>query len=179
MRILPFVMFLCLSAAMAIMLVYKDDPARLRSEDERPFPALTLTTLDGKQRWDSTTVRGRVTLVNFFASWCAPCITEMPEFAALKKDFPNLHLAGIAWNDDPDILKKWLSKHGKPFDSVWLDAKGDATINLGIKGIPETFVVDAAGVIRYRITGPLTEAEREATLDALLTTLAKEAQDAR
>jgi cytochrome c biogenesis protein CcmG/thiol:disulfide interchange protein DsbE len=178
MRALPFLLFLCLSAALAWMLVHPKSSAPEANVEARPFPALTLQTLDGKTAWGSDTVKGRVTLVNFFASWCTPCAAEMPEFSQLEKRFPAIHLAGIAWNDKPATLNRWLKEHGKPFDSVWLDARGDATIGLGIKGIPETFVIDANGMIRYHIRGPLSAEERTQFIEPLLEELLEEAAHA-
>jgi cytochrome c biogenesis protein CcmG, thiol:disulfide interchange protein DsbE len=179
MRRLPLILFLILSAALALMLLNSTKEKDTASTTLTPFPALTLASMDGKTTWNTNDTKGRVTLINFYASWCTPCAAEMPELAALKKDFPALHLAGIAWNDDPKTLDAWLKKNGNPFHSNWLDAKGDATIDLGIKGIPETILVDSKGMIRFRLQGPLTEPMRKGEFGALITTLLAEAEGAR
>jgi len=102
----------------------------------------------------------------------------MPELIALKKQFPQLEVQGIAWNDAPKVLRAWLKKHGNPFNAVWLDEKGDATIALGIKGVPETIIVDGQGNIRYRLTGPITPAVLKDTIVPLITDMV-EAKDAK
>ncbi|MFZ4542049.1 MAG: redoxin domain-containing protein [Rickettsiales bacterium] len=170
MRVIPFVIFLCLSAALAVLLLYRvsnDAP----SDADKPFPALRLMSLDGKTAWKQDALQGRVTIVNFYASWCSPCALEMPELVALKKQYPKVHIAGVAWNDEAATLQKWLKQHGNPFDSLWLDKNGDATIDLGIKGIPETIVVDGKGVVRARLAAPLTQEMRNGEFGQLIATL--------
>lgn len=176
MRYVPIMGFLVLVAVLAMMLVIRHAPPEA---SDKPFPALTLSALDGKTKWDQQALNGHVTVFNFFASWCTPCEAEMPELAALNKQFPEIQLHGVAWNDDPRTLRVWLAKNKNPFRSVWLDPNGDATIALGIKGIPETIVVDAAGVVRYRLAGPITKALREQTIDPLVHQLLEEAGHAR
>lgn len=178
MRILPLLLFMALSAALAVMLLHQGEGKPVSSIANSPLPAITVTTLDGKTRWNPKALEGRVTLINFYASWCSPCEEEMPELAALKTQFPALHFAGVAWNDDPKTLAQWLKKHKQPYDSLWIDPKGDATIDLGIKGIPESIIVDAKGMVRYRLAGALTKALRDRELDALIASLLKEAADA-
>ncbi len=178
-RFLPFTLFLCLTLALALMLSAKNRPATPGMAETRPFPAITVTSMDGKKQWEPAITNGKVTLVNFFASWCTPCAAEMPELSDLKKKFPDLQMIGIAWNDAPETLQKWLKKHGNSFDSVWFDSKGDATMDLGIKGIPETFLIDAKGMIRYHVTGPITEQLRIEEYDALIEALSGEAANAR
>lgn len=179
MRQFPIIVFMAISAVLAAMLLQSAQEKNPASTAHAPFPIITLTSLDGKTQWKPEAIQGRVTLINFYASWCTPCAAEMPELTALKKDFPALHLAGIAWNDDPKTLDKWLKKYGNPFHTNWLDAKGDATIDLGIKGIPETILVDSKGMIRLRLAGPVTEPMRKGELGALITTLVAEAAGAR
>jgi len=179
MRRFPFLLFMVISAALAAMLLQSARDKNPASIANAPFPAITVASFDGKTSWQPEALKGRVTVINFYASWCTPCAAEMPELAALKKQFPKIHLAGIAWNDDPKTLTKWLKANGNPFHSSWLDAKGDATIDLGIKGIPETIVVDATGAIRFRLAGPLTEEVRNGEFGTLITNLLAEAKGAQ
>lgn len=175
-RIGPFVGFVLIVVLLGLLLL-RDRGGQ--PEVVRAFPALSLTAFDAKAGWDARSLSGQVTVVTIFASWCAPCATEMPELEALKKAHPEVRLMGIAWNDAPDVLRGWLRKHGRPFHSVWLDPEGSAAIALGLKGVPETLVVDAKGMIRYRLAGVLTPAIREKVVDPLLVLLLKEQADAR
>lgn len=179
MRIAPFAIFLVMSLLFAVMLLDKGKPTSPGTASQKPLPALSIATLDGKKQWDHEALKGRVTVLNFFATWCTPCAAEMPELAALKQQFPDIHLEGVAWNDEPKALQSWLKKHRNPFAHVWLDEKGDATIALGIRGIPETFIVDRQGMVRYRLAGPLTPDLREGEIGALLNTLLSETSNAR
>lgn len=177
-RLLPLSLFAGLLLLFAVLLITKPDPRDAQSMRGEALPKLTLRSLDGKQTWQTESLRAQVTVLNFFASWCSPCAAEMPELAALQQKYPRVKLHGVAWNDTPEALQKWLRQHGNPFHTVWLDPNGQATIDLGIKGIPETVVVDANGVIRYRLMGALTAPVRAEIIDPLLTQLLDEAGDA-
>lgn len=174
MRLTPFAIFIFLTGLLSLLLVQMTEP-KIAGKRDMPFPTLTITSMDGKTQWKQEDLQGRVTILNFFASWCTPCAAEMPELAALKKQFPNTHLEGVAWNDKPDAMTAWLKKHNQPFSKVWYDKNGDATIALGIRGIPETFIIDSKGIVRYRIEGPLTESARNVEVGALIEKLVKEA----
>ena len=175
MRLVPFIGFLGLLLLLGVLLL---SPAKqVDGSASQALPVLTLRTLDGKA-WHQESLKGQVTLVNFFATWCTPCEAEMPELAVLAKQFPKLQLQGVAWNDDPKKLTPWLKKHGNPFTPVLIDDKGEATIALGIKGIPETLIIDRRGMVRYRLAGPMTEAIRDETIAPLLVQLFAEGDDA-
>jgi cytochrome c biogenesis protein CcmG/thiol:disulfide interchange protein DsbE len=176
MRHLPFIAFLLFSAVLGFMLLHKNEPKEMGAASNEAFPGINVTTLDGGKPWKAEAIKGRVTLINFFASWCTPCAEEMPELEALKKEHSNLQIIGIAWNDDPATLKKWLKKYGNPFQSIWVDNDGNATIALGIKGIPESFIVDSEGMVRYRLAGVLTKEMREGDIGNLIQKLLAEAQ---
>lgn len=174
MRKLPLFLFIALVGAFVLMLLHKSQPVNPGTADANPFPAITVTSMDGGKPWNASLFKNSITLVNFYASWCMPCAAEMPELAALKKQFPSLQMVGVAWNDDPAQLKQWLKKNGDPFTTHWLDKNGDATIELGIKGIPESFIVDHRGNIRYRLSGPVTEQVRDGQLNDVLKAVYKE-----
>ena len=176
MRFLPIGGFVLLLAALAILLITR--PTEDKQDATTPFPQISLMPFEGKTAWNQQTLIGHVTLLNFFASWCAPCAAEMPELVALKKTFPTLDLEGVAWNDDAAAMNAFLRKHRDPFRAVWLDPNGEATITLGIQGIPETFIIDTKGVVRYRLRGPLTPDLRAETIDPLLSKLIAEAAHA-
>ena len=103
---------------------------------------------------------GRLTLVNFFASWCAPCREEHQELMALAQR-QGVTLEGIAYKDKPEDARRFLDGLGNPFRRVGVDRDGRTAIDFGVYGVPETYVVDASGRIRYRLVGPLTAEEVE------------------
>lgn len=178
MRTLPLLVFIVLAMVFANMLNQKAQRSDAANVAHAPLPDLRVVSFDGKTRWDNASLKGQVTLINFYASWCSPCEMEMPELQALKAQFPQLKMEGIAWNDTPARLTPWLTKHGDPFDRRWIDSKGEAIFALGIRGIPESVIVDAEGTIRYRLAGPLSEDMRKGEIGQLITQLLAEASHA-
>lgn len=170
-RFIPFIGFSLLVVVLAMLLL--NDHAT-QNDKPQALPALALNALDGKTVWHQSDLRDKITVINFFASWCTPCAAEMPELGQFKKKYPDVALHGVAWNDDPKTLAVWLKKNGNPFRTVWLDPNGNATMALGLKGVPETIVVDAKGEVRYRLTGPLTPQIRRETFDPLVEILQAE-----
>jgi cytochrome c biogenesis protein CcmG/thiol:disulfide interchange protein DsbE len=100
-------------------------------------------------------LKGRVTLVNVWASWCAPCREEHPVLVELAKD-TSVALVGINYKDQPDNARRFLGALGNPFAAVGVDANGRAAIDWGVYGVPETFVIAPDGTIAYKHVGPLT-----------------------
>jgi DsbE subfamily thiol:disulfide oxidoreductase len=174
-RFIPVLIFVLFMALLAALLLRPKDEQHQASQ---PLPVLTLAPFAKGAAWNQDALKGKVTLINFFASWCTPCEAEMHELVALRKQFPHLNMVGVAWNDDEKTLGAWLKKHGNPFHGVWVDMKGENTIALGIKGIPETLIVDDAGQVRYRLAGPVTEALLANEINPLLETLTAEASHA-
>jgi cytochrome c biogenesis protein CcmG/thiol:disulfide interchange protein DsbE len=124
---------------------------------DKPVPALTLPPLDPRARNlapADLARKGKVTLVNVFASWCVPCREEAPQLAELARA-RGVRLIGIVYKDKPDAARAFLADVGDPYERIGFDASGRAGIEWGISGVPETFVVDAHGIIRGRF-GPLT-----------------------
>ena len=99
---------------------------------------------------------GQVTLVNVFASWCQGCRVEHPTLMRLARE-KTVPLYGINWKDKPGDGARWLKAHQSPYSRVGDDGSGRLGIDLGVTGVPETFVVDKTGRIRYRHAGPVTE----------------------
>ncbi len=174
-RFLPLLLFLTLAAALAFALLGKPqrDIVNLSgSTMNEKLPVLHVANRDGKpQRIDT---QGKVTLINFFASWCTPCVADHAEIRALASSFPALNLEGIAWNDTVSRVDEWLVQHRNPFGRVGFDTKGKAAIALGVRGMPESFLVDRHGMIRYHLPGPLTETVRSQTLEPLIQQLMEE-----
>jgi len=97
---------------------------------------------------------GKTVIVNFFASWCVPCRAEHPTLAALARQ-SGVPVYGIAYKDDPTASSALLSELGNPYRAVGADRTGMTAIDFGVYGVPETFVIDSKGVIRFRQAGPL------------------------
>ena len=99
----------------------------------------------------------KYTLINFFASWCAPCKVEHPLFFILSEDFPNLFLLGINYKDKKEDAISYLKKDGNPYNFVGLDKEGRLGLEFGVIGLPETFIINNEGKIIYKRLGPLNK----------------------
>ena len=104
---------------------------------------------------DPAMFKGKVSIVNVWASWCVPCHDEAPLFTELGKD-KRLQLVGINYKDAPDNARRFLGRYGNPFGVVGVDGNGRAAIEWGVYGVPETFVVGRDGTIVYKMVGPVT-----------------------
>lgn len=122
---------------------------------DQPAPEFTLTQLHAPDK--SATLedlRGQVWLLNVWASWCAPCLEEHPYFVDLERT-GEVPIFGLNYKDGRDAALKWLSRHGDPYRLIVRDANGRVGIDYGVYGVPETFVIDKQGVIRYKHIGPV------------------------
>ena len=99
---------------------------------------------------------GKPVLVNFFASWCAPCLAEHPMFERLKSR-EGATIIGIAWKDKPEATNAWLARLGNPFTRLGFDQDGKIALDWGLSGVPETYLIDAQGIVRLHFRGPITE----------------------
>ena len=99
---------------------------------------------------------GHVAVVNVFASWCVPCREEAPELAELARA-KDVRLYGLVQKDTPAKVRGYLDETGNPYSRIALDADGRASIEWGVYGVPETFIIDGRGYVRERVVGPLTE----------------------
>lgn len=134
----------------------------------RAPPAFDLPPLaDGGARLTNTVfVPGRPVIVNFFASWCAPCRIEHPQLLRLARE--GIALVGIAYKDKPDDAKRFLGDLGDPFRAIGLDQTGRTAIEWGVYGVPESYFVDPAGIVRWRYAGPITPDVLDAEVRPLL-----------
>lgn len=161
-RWLPLVAFLALGGMLWAALDPSRDPKLLPSVlVGKPFPLAALERLDGNGTLDLATLRGKPFVVNLFASWCPECVTENPVLIdfARRSEVP---LIGIAYKDDPAATRRWLQRWGNPFDEVVIDLNGRFGIELGAYGAPETYFVDAAGLVSKRHVGGLSAADLSA-----------------
>lgn len=105
--------------------------------------------------------RAGVTLLNVFASWCAPCHAEHPVLMTLANDSAlrdaGLILVGLAYKDEPGNTRRFLGAKGNPFQTIAVDATGRAAIEWGVYGVPETFIIGGDGTIAFKFVGPMTE----------------------
>ena len=167
-RILPFLVFGVIASALALGL--DRDPKTIPSMLlDQPLPALSLPPLDAaKPRFESASFIGaKPVLINVFGSWCPSCRFEHPFLMRLALD-QRFTLLGLDWKDDADNAKKYLADYGNPFAQIGFDYVGRTAIDLGVTGAPETFFVDTKGIVRRRITGPLTEEIWNAEIEPLL-----------
>jgi cytochrome c biogenesis protein CcmG, thiol:disulfide interchange protein DsbE len=123
----------------------------------RPVPEFNLSAIDGMQvpgLSHADLKKGNVTIVNIFASWCVPCREEQPMLMSLSAN-KDIHLVGINNKDAPADARNFLVTYGNPFTAIGSDIDGRTTIDFGSYGVPETFVVDGNGIIRYKVIGGL------------------------
>jgi cytochrome c biogenesis protein CcmG/thiol:disulfide interchange protein DsbE len=122
----------------------------------KPAPAFTLPLLAEPSRTLSAAdLKGQVWVLNVWASWCAPCREEHPLLVALAKEL-KVPLYGLNYKDDARNAQEWLLRLGDPYTASARDADGRVAIDYGVYGVPETFVVDREGIVRYKHVGPLT-----------------------
>ena len=160
---LPALVFVGLAVLFGVQLVSGRNPSEVPSALlNKPVPAFSLAPLDGLLAdgkpvpgFSNEDLKGRVTVVNVWASWCAPCRQEHPLLVELARD-PSVRVVGINQKDNPDNARRFLGALGNPFSAVGVDPNGRASIDWGVYGVPETFIVGPDGTIRYKQIGPLT-----------------------
>ena len=103
----------------------------------------------------SQALRGQPYLLNVWASWCMPCLQEQPQMVALAQSH-RIRIVGMNYKDQPADARRWLARNGNPYDEIIVDAQGRTAIDFGVYGVPETFLIDAEGRIRYKLTGALS-----------------------
>ncbi|MDR6658156.1 cytochrome c biogenesis protein CcmG/thiol:disulfide interchange protein DsbE [Tardiphaga robiniae] len=166
---LPLLIFAALAALFWFRL--GADPAKLPSAlIGRAAPQTTLPALEGLTDsgalvpgLDPAAFKGKVSLVNVWASWCVPCHEEAPLLTELGKD-KRLQLVGINYKDAPDNARRFLGRYGNPFGIVGVDGNGRAAIEWGVYGVPETFIVGRDGRIAYKMVGGITQENYERVL---------------
>ncbi|KAF0114969.1 MAG: cytochrome c bioproteinis protein CcmG thiol:disulfide interchange protein DsbE [Hyphomonadaceae bacterium] len=151
---LPFALFIGLFAMFAFGMwgnrVSKDTSPLIG----QPAPTLQIFTIDN-QIMDLVKYRGKPIIVNFFASWCAPCRAEHPSLLQIGHD-ESVVLIGIAYRDNPTNNRNYIEQLGNPFAQIGLDLQGAAGASFGLSGVPETYIIDKDGIIIYKHKGEIT-----------------------
>lgn len=170
--LLPFAVFLAIG--IALMAGLRRNPGELPSAlIGKPAPAFELPVLEADGRTvRASDLRGKVWMLNVWASWCGPCQLEHPllvDFAARTK----VPVVGLNYKDKPEAARAWLQRLGNPYSATLVDSQGRTGIDFGVYGVPETFVIDREGIVRYRQAGPLTREALEQRVLPLLRQLEK------
>lgn len=160
--VLPLIVFIAL-AALFLYRLGNGDPSVLPSAlIGQAAPVTDLPPLPGIERdgkptpgLSNATFKGAVTLVNVWASWCVPCRDEVPFLDQLSRD-KRIQLVGINYKDSPEDARRFLNRFGNPFAANGRDASGRTSIDWGVYGVPETFLVGRDGHIAYKLVGPVT-----------------------
>ena len=172
--LLPLAVFLAL-AALFFFRLGSGDPSRIPSAlIGRPAPDTNLPPVRRPRRArrhadarasQPADFKGAVTLVNVWASWCVPCHDEAPLLDALAED-KRIRIVGINYKDQPDNARRFLGRYGNPFVAAGADGNGRASIDWGVYGVPETFIVGRDGRIAYKLVGPITDGQSRARAQA-------------
>lgn len=162
--VLPLAVLALLALLFATFGLHHDPHVTPAALVGKPLPAERLPSLAGGQPTDlRATVQGP-TVINVFASWCAPCIEEAPALMAMKAS--GVRLVGVAYKDDPGRTAAFLEKNGDPFVTVLVDRDGAAGLDLGVSGVPETYAVSANGRIVAKHSGPFSPADMDGLIRA-------------
>ena len=132
-----------------------DPPSALLNKNLPSFSSINL--YNNEETLMSDNLKGKYTLINFFASWCTPCRAEHHLFFKIKKEIPELYILGFSHKDDLNDSKKYLEEEGDPYAFVGIDRDGKIAFEFGVFGLPETFITNKNGEIIYKHTGPLTK----------------------
>ncbi|WP_424986624.1 DsbE family thiol:disulfide interchange protein [Microbulbifer sp. S227A] len=151
-------------ALLAAVGMFRDDPEALPSaRKDQPAPPVVLSELPGKVPFDDATLReDGVKLVNYWASWCAPCRVEHPNLEALADE--GLPIYGVNYKDEPANATGFLAELGDPYARIGADRDGRMALDWGVYGVPETYLIDGSGTILLRIAGPVTQRVIDETL---------------
>nr|HAT8714022.1 DsbE family thiol:disulfide interchange protein [Legionella jordanis] len=170
-RLLPFAVFVILACFLWKGLFL--EPQKLPSVQlGRALPSFELDSLSDEHRFTPDLLKGQISLLNVWASWCPACTEEQVFLTQLSQR--GVPIFGINYKDNSDSAKQWLKDWGNPYRNVGEDRDGKLSIDLGVYGAPETFLVDKKGIIRYRHVGVLDEQSWNANFLPLIKKLEEE-----
>ena len=156
--IIPITLFFLILSVFFYLLIIDRDPFELPSNLlNKNVPNFETESLLNDEKFVSSNEFGsEVVLVNFFATWCKPCRDEHAYIKRFSKE-EGIRIIGINYKDKPTNTIKWLNKLGNPYSNIPIDKNGRIAIDWGVYGIPETFIVNSKGIIKYRHVGPVTK----------------------
>lgn len=154
--IVPLAVFLVLVALLGIGLTL--NPRELPSPlVDKPLPQFSLPRLSEPQKaFTAADMKGKVWMLNVWASWCVACRVEHPVLVELSKTDKSVLIYGLNYKDKRDDALQWLTRFGNPYVESISDTQGLVGIDLGVYGVPETFIIDKQSVIRHKQIGPIT-----------------------
>lgn len=156
----PIILFMVLIGVLGFLTLQTQDgrdPSLIPSPlIGKPAPVFSLPAVaeDIAGGFETDNLRGQVTMVNVFASWCIPCLAEHPVITRLAAD--GIAVYAINHRDTATDAAKWLKKNGNPYTAVGFDPDGRASTEWGVTGVPETFIINADGIVTYKHAGPIT-----------------------
>jgi len=157
--LIPLIILTIICLFFLLFIIFDKDPNKppsaLLNKDSPKFSSVNL--YNGNDNFISENLKGKFTLINFFASWCTPCRAEHHLFFEIKEKIPELFILGFSHKDNLDDSKKYLEDEGNPYSFVGIDKDGKIAFEFGVFGLPETFVIDKTGKVIFKHTGPLTK----------------------
>lgn len=154
---LPLLMLLVLAIVAARAITQKVESAKT----QRPIPEINYVLYTGTTEatpipFTTDSLRGKAQIVNIFATWCPPCVAEHENLVLLAQKY-KIPITGIAYSDDVENIKSYLNKLGNPYTQIAMDKNGRSFFDWGASGMPESFVIDKQGIIRYHYSGVITQ----------------------
>ena len=156
-RIAPLLFMLLLAIVLALGLFNHHSARQEKRMVGQIVPSINLPAIAGAPYFTPQLWQGRVAILNVFATWCVPCISENPELIKLAR--AGVPIYGIAWKDKPQHVKSYLQVRGNPYQAVALDEQGQTTVPLGLTGVPQTYIIDKTGHVVYEYNMPLSDEE--------------------
>lgn len=163
---LPLGLILVLCVAFVTSLEFEDRANLPSALLDKPLPAFELALLNGDIATNANTPQDQVYLLNVWATWCAPCRVEHPLLIEIAAS--GVPVIGLNYKDEDEKAIKWLRDQGDPFLLNLVDQSGDFGLDLGLSGVPVTFVIDAAGTVRYKHIGVLEESSWNEVLKPII-----------
>ena len=154
-RLIPVGAFLLLAALLLVGLRLAPDKETIPSPlIGKPAPDFTLPRLHGEGKLSRTDLLGEPYLLNVWASWCPGCRVEHEQVSRIAQS-GEIPVYGLNYKDAPDDARRWLKRYGDPYKAILQDLDGQVGIDFGVYGAPETFLIDARGIVRYKYIGPM------------------------